>query len=329
MRRRDFVKGIVGSAVACPLFAHAQQAAMPVVAFINGGSANAEPSRVAAFRKGLSQTGYVEDQNVAVEYHWLEGHYERIPALLTEIIERHAAVIATPAFSVAALAAKAATATIPIVFSVGEDPVALGLVVSLAHPGGNATGINVFAFEIYSKRLALMHELLPKATRFAVLINPVNAVSAREVTSKALKDAARTLGLDLVFFNASTPEEIDAAFAAFAREKPDALFIGGDSYFVARQTQLATLAVRERIPTSCFVRDMAQAGLLMSYGVSNEDAFGQVGVYTGRVLKGAKPADLPVLQATKFEFVINLQTAKSLGLDVPPTLLARADEVIE
>ena len=329
MRRRDFVKGIVGSAGACPLFAHAQQAAMPVVAFINGGSANAEPSRVAAFRKGLSQTGYVEDQNVAVEYHWLEGHYERIPALLTETIERHVAVIATPAFSVAALAAKAATATIPIVFSVGEDPVALGLVVSLAHPGGNATGINVFAFEIYTKRLALMHELLPKATRFAVLINPVNAVSAREVTSKALKDAARTLGLDLVFFNASTPEEIDAAFAAFAREKPDALFIGGDSYFVARQTQLATLAVRDRIPTSCFLRDMAQAGLLMSYGVSDEDTFGQVGVYTGRILKGAKPADLPVLQATKFEFVINLQTAKSLGLDVPPTLLARADEVIE
>ena len=329
MRRRDFVKGIVGSAAACPFFAHAQQAAMPVVAFINGGSANAEPSRVAAFRKGLSQTGYVEDQNVAVEYHWLEGHYERIPALLTETIERHVAVIATPAFSVAALAAKAATATIPIVFSVGEDPVALGLVVSLAHPGGNATGINVFAFEIYTKRLALMHELLPKATRFAVLINPANVVSAREVTSKALKDAARTLGLDLVFFNASTPEEIDTAFAAFAREKPDALFIGGDSYFVARQTQLATLAVRDRIPTSCFLRDMAQAGLLMSYGVSDEDTFGQVGVYTGRILKGAKPADLPVLQATKFEFVINLQTAKSLGLDVPPTLLARADEVIE
>jgi len=329
MRRRNFIAGLASTTAGWPLAARAQQQAMPVVGFINGGSANAEPSRVAAFRKGLSQTGYVEDQNVAVEYHWLEGHYERIPALLTETIERHVAVIATPAFSVAALAAKAATATIPIVFSVGEDPVALGLVASLAHPGGNATGINVFAFEIYSKRLALMHELLPKATRFAVLINPVNAVSAREVTSKALKDAARTLGLDLLFFNASTPEEIDAAFAAFAREKPDALFIGGDSYFVARQTQLATLAVRDRIPTSCFLRDMAQAGLLMSYGVSNEDAFGQVGVYTGRVLKGAKPADLPVLQATKFEFVINLQTAKSLGLDVPPTLLARADEVIE
>jgi putative ABC transport system substrate-binding protein len=329
MRRRDFVKGIVGSAVACPLFAYAQQAAMPVVALINGGSANAPPGRLAAFRKGLSETGYVEDQNVAVEYHWLEGHYERIPALLTEIIERHVAVIATPAFTVAALAAKAATATIPIVFSVGEDPVALGPVVNLAHPGSNATGVNIFAFEIYSKRLALMHELLPKATRFAVLINPANPVSAREVTSKALKDAARTLGLDLLFFNASTREEIDAAFAAFAREKPDALFIGGDSYFAARQTQLATLAVRDRIPTSCFLRDMAQAGLLMSYGVTDEDTFGQVGVYTGRILKGAKPADLPVLQSTKFEFVINLQTAKSLGLDVPPTLLARADEVIE
>ena len=275
MRRREFITLVGGAAAPWPLAVRAQQPAMPVVAFINGGSANAETGRVAAFRKGLTETGYIEDQNVRVEYHWLEGHYERIPALLTEIIGRHVAVIATPAFTSAALAAKAAT------------------------------------------------------VRFAVLINPANVVSAREVTSKALKDAARTLGLDLVFFNASTPEEIDAAFAAFAREKPDALFIGGDSYFVARQTQLATLAVRERIPTSCFLRDMAQAGLLMSYGVSNEDAFGQVGVYTGRVLKGAKPADLPVLQPTKFEFVINLQTAKSLGLDVPPTLLARADEVIE
>jgi putative ABC transport system substrate-binding protein len=325
MRRRDFIKVIV----AWPLAAHAQQAAMPVVAFINGGSANAEPGRVAAFRKGLSEASYIEDQNVRVEYHWLEGHYERLPALLTEIVGRHVAVIATPAFTPAAIAAKAATATIPIVFSVGEDPVGLGLVVSLAHPGGNATGINVFAFEINSKRLALMHELLPKATRFAVLINPANAVSNREVNLEALKDAARTLGLDLVFFNASTAGEIDAAFAAFAREKPDALFIGGDSYFVARQTQLATLAVRDRIPASGTPRDRAQAGLLMSYGVSDDDAFGQVGVYTGRILRGAKPADLPVLQATKFEFVINLQTAKSLGLDVPPTVLSRADEVIE
>src|SRR6516164_10588526 len=233
MKRREFIALLAGLAAFWSRAVHAQQPAMPIVAFINGGSAKAEPNRGSAFRKGLSETGYVEDQNGAGEYHGLEGHYERIPALLTETIERHVAVIATPAFTAAALAAKAATATIPIVFSVGEDPVALGLVVSLAHPGGNATGINVFAFEIYSKRLALMHELLPKATRFAVLINPANAVSAREVTSKALKDAARTLGLDLLFFNASTPEEIDAAFAAFAREKPDALFIGGDSYFVA------------------------------------------------------------------------------------------------
>ena len=288
MKRREFIALLAGLAAFWSRAVHAQQPAMPVVAFINGGSANAESGRVAAFRKGLSETGYIEDQNVRVEYHWLEGHYERVPALLTEIIGRHVAVIATPAFTSAALAAKAATATIPIVFSVGEDPVALGLVVSLAHPGGNATGINVFAFEIYTKRLALMHELLPKATRFAVLINPANVVSAREVTSKALKDAARTLGLDLVFFNASTPEEIDTAFAAFAREKPDALFIGGDSYFVARQTQLATLAVRDRIPTSCFLRDMAQAGLLMSYGVSDEDAFGQVGVYIGRSRQDSK-----------------------------------------
>ncbi len=329
MRRREFI-ALLGSAPLTWLpVARAQEPVRPVVAFINGGSVNTEGGRVSAFRKGLSETGYIEEQNVTVEYHWLEGHYERLPALLTDIIGRHVAVIATPASTPAAIAAKTATATIPIVFSVGEDPVALGLVISLAHPGGNATGMNIFAFELNSKRLALMHDLLPKATRFAVLLNPANAVSTREIASKTLSDAARTLGVELLFFNASTPEEIDAVFAAFAREKPDALFIGGDSFFVARQTQLATLAVRDRIPTSCFLREMAQAGLLMSYGVSNDENFRQVGVYTGDILKGAKPADLPVLQSTKFEFVINLQTAKSLGLDVPPTLLARADEVIE
>jgi|SRR5271169_2248307 len=326
MRRRKFI-ALVGSAAAVwPLAADAQQPARPVVAFINGGAA--DPGRVSTFRKGLSETGYTEDQNVTVEYHWLEGHYEGLPALLADVIRRRVAVIATPASTPAALAAKAATATIPIIFSVGEDPVALGLVASFAHPGGNATGMNIFAFELNSKRLALMHELLPEAKRFAVLVNPGNAVSA-VVTSKAIKDAADTLGLDVFFFNANTPEEIDAAFAVFARERPDALFIVGDSFFLSRQTQLATLAVRDRIPTSGFLRDMAQAGLLMSYGVPNSDAYRQVGIYTGSILKGAKPADLPVLQSTKFEFVINLQTAKSLGLAIPPTMLARADEVIE
>jgi putative ABC transport system substrate-binding protein len=326
MRRRDFIRAIAGSAAAWPLAAHAQQPALPVVAFVQGGVASTE--RATAFRKGLSETGYVEGQNVTVEYHWLNGQYDRLSSLMADLVRRRVAVIATPATTPAALAAKAATTTIPIVFGVGEDPVALGLVASFAHPGGNATGMNIFAFELNAKRLALMHELLPKATRYAALLNPGNTVST-EVTLKTVKDAGHALGLDVSFFNAGNSEEIDVAFAAFARDKPDALFIGSDGFFAARQAQLVTLAARERIPTSCFLREMAQSGLLMSYGVPTDDIYRQVGIYTGSILRGAKPADLPVLQSTKFEFVINLQTAKSLGIDVPPTLLARADEVIE
>ena len=238
------------------------------------------------------------------------------------------AVIATPGNTPASLAAKAATATIPIVFGVAEDPVTLGLVSSLARPGGNITGINLFASEIDDKRLGLMHELLPKADRFAVLINPANPTTA-EATSKALKRAAPGLGIELVFFNATTSAEIDAAFSAIAAQRVDALFIAPDAFFGSRATQFVTLTARNRIAASCFPSEMVTAGLLMSYGTSIGDVFRQVGVYTGSILKGAKPADLPVLQSTKFEFIINLQTARSLGLDIPPTLLARADEVIE
>ena len=238
-------------------------------------------------------------------------------ALLADLIRRRVAVIATPASHPATLAAKAATSTIPIVFGVGEDPVKLGLVASLARPGGNATGVNSFSFEVDAKRLGLMHELLPKANRFAVLLNPAGASSA-EATSKALKEAAPTLGLDIVFFNATTADEIDAAFAAFARARPDALFIAGDGFFASRSVQFATLAARERIPASFSTRVLVEAGLLMCYGPDIVDTFRQVGVYTGSILKGAKPADLPVLQSTKFEFVINRQTAKSLGLEIPP-----------
>jgi putative ABC transport system substrate-binding protein len=227
-----------------------------------------------------------------------------------------------------ALPAKAATTTIPIVFAVGEDPVALGLVMSFAHPGGNATGINFFTYEVNAKRLGLMHELLPKATRFAVLLNPANAASAK-ATLKTVKEAAPALGLEMLFLNASTPAEIDAAFAALARERAEALFIAGDGWFTSRAVQLATLAVRDRIPAGYAAREMVEAGLLMSYGTHFVDTWRQVGIYTGSILKGAKPADLPVLQSTKFEFVLNLQTARSLGLDIPPTLLARADEAIE
>jgi putative ABC transport system substrate-binding protein len=280
------------------------------------------------FRKGLSQTGRNDGQNVVVEYHWLDGHYERVPVLIDDLIRRKVAVIATPANSPASLAAKSATSTIPIVFGVGEDPVALGLVASLAKPGGNATGINFFASEIDAKRLGLMHEMLPKAKRFAILLNPANAVTA-EATSKALREAAAVLGLELLFFKASTATEIEGAFTSIARERADALFIAPDAFFVSRGVQFATLTARDRLPAGAFARESAEAGVLTSYGTSIADVFRQVGVYAGSILNGANPGDLPVVQSTKFEFVLNLQTARSLGIDVPPTLLARADEVIE
>ena len=330
MRRREFITVLGSSAAAWPFTARAQQPAanVPVVTFINGRRADAGATVGAEFRKGLSQTGFTEGQDVLVEYHWLDGHYEDIPAILNEAIRRHVAVIATPANSPATLAAKAATSTIPIVFGVGEDPVALGLVASLAQPGANVTGINFFASEIDTKRLGLMHELLPKAKRFAVLINLDNSVTA-DATAKALKEVAPGLGLELLFFKGSTPAEIDAAFAAIADAQADALYVAPDAFFASRGPQLITLAARDRLPTSAFASELAKAGLLMSYGTSLADVFRQVGVYTGSILKGAKPANLPVLQSSKFEFTLNLQTAHSLGIDIPPTLLARADEVIE
>ena len=327
MKRREFITLIGGAAATWPLGVSAQQPAVPVVAFINGGGADGQATRLAGFRKGLSEAGYAQGQNVTVEYHWLEGHYERLPSLLADLVRRHVALIAT-LDTASALAAKTATTTIPIVFAVGEDPVPLGLVASLAHPGGNATGINYFAFEVNAKRLELMHELLPKATRFAMLLNPANTASS-EGTLNAVKEAAHALGLEMLFLNASTPAEIDAAFAALARERTEALFIAGDAFFTSRAVQLATLAVRDRIPASYSSREMVEAGLLMSYGTPFVDAWRQAGIYAGSILKGTKPADLPALQSTKFEFVLNLQTARSLGLDIPPTLLARADEVIE
>jgi ABC-type uncharacterized transport system substrate-binding protein len=327
MKRREFIT-LVGCAGVWPVAARAQQPALPIVGFVHGGAARAFPGRIAAFRVGLSEAGYIEGQNVLIEYHWLEGHFERLPAVMTDLVQRRVAVITTPGSTPASLAAKAATAAIPIVFGVSEDPVALNIVSSLSRPGGNATGINFFVTEIDAKRFALMHELLPKATRFAVLINPAD-VTASAATSKALKEAARTLGLDVLFFDASTPAGIDAAFAAFVRERPDALFIAPEGFFASRAVQFVTLTARDRMPASFATREMVEAGLLMSYGVNLADTFRQVGNYVGRILKGEKPADLPVLQPTKFELVINLQTARALAIDVPPTLLARADEVIE
>jgi putative ABC transport system substrate-binding protein len=328
MRRREFITLFRGTAAAAlPLGARGQQPGMPVLGLLHGASPERFAANVAAFKQGLSQTGYVEGKNVTIEYRWANGQYDQLPALAADLVRRQIAVIATPGNAPAALAAKAATNTIPIVFGVGENPVTMGLVASLAQPGGNATGFNFFANEIDAKRRGLMHELLPKAKRFAVLVNPGNAVSA-ENTSNALEEAARSLGVDIVFFKAGTPE-IDAAFAAFASERADALFIAPDGFFTSRGVQFATLAVRDRIPASCFARDMVEAGVLMSYSTSLADMFRQVGIYAGSILKDAKPAELPVLHATKFEFVINLQTARSLGVEVPPTLLARTDEVIE
>jgi len=301
---------------------------MPIVAVLSVGSPDVAAGRISAFRKGLGETGYTEDRNVQVEYHWFEGQYQHLTVVLDDLIQRHVAVMAIPGSTPISLAAKSATNTIPIVFGVGEDPVRLGLVTSFAQPGGNATGINFFGIETEAKRLGLMHDLLPKAASFAVLLNPSNP-RYNEATSKSLSEAASTLGLDIVFYKASTPGEIDAAFTAMARDRADALFIGGEALFASRSVQIATLAVRDRLPASFSSRETVQAGLLMSYGINLIDLARQVGIYTGSILKGAKPADLPVLQSTKFEFVINLQTARSLNLDIPPTLLARADEVIE
>jgi putative ABC transport system substrate-binding protein len=326
MRRREFIAGL-GCAAAWPLAARAQQPALPVVGFVYPGSADVAAGWLAAFRKGLGETGYVEGQNVTVEYHWLEGQYDRLPALMADLVRRRVAVIAT-INTPGAIAAKAATATIPIVFGVADDPVKLGLVASLARPGGNATGTNFFTNEVVAKRLALLHELVPKAERVAVLVDPAN-VPSTETTLRDVQEAARTLGLQIQVLSASTSREIDAAFATLAREHPDALFVAPEAFFNSRRVQFATLAARERIPAAYGSRIIVEAGGLMSYGTNTADSFRQVGVYAGNILKGAKPADLPVVQSTKFEFVINVGTARALGIGVPQTLLATADEVIE
>jgi len=327
MRRRGFI-ALVGAAAAWPLTARGQQPALPVIAFLNGGSEVASADRVRAFRKGLGETGYVEGQNVTIEYHWLEGQYDRQPALMADLVRRRVAVIVAGGGETVALAAKAGTTTIPIVFNVGQDPVTIGLVASLSRPGGNATGVNSFGRQANAKRLGMLHELVPKAVHVAVLANP-STVGVSEAILRDLQEAARALGLQIQVLNASTNREIDAAFAALARERPDALLVTNNGFFASRRVQLATLAARDRIPAAYGERAFVAAGGLMSYATSETDTFRQVGVYTGGILNGAKPADLPVVQSIKFEFVINLQTARLLGIDVPPGLFAIADEVIE
>jgi putative ABC transport system substrate-binding protein len=327
MRRRDFIKGIAGPAVVWPLVARAQQPTVPVVGVLDPRLPGNVQDLLRVFRQGLKDTGYVEGENLALEYRWAENQMDRLPTLAADLVRRRVAVIAaiSPA---AAVAAKAATTTLPIVFLVNEDPVRRGLVASLAHPGGNLTGINILTVEVAAKRLDLLRELMASATRVGVLVNPVNT-SVTETTLSEVADAARPMGLQIKVVNASTSGEIETAFASFMRERPDVLFVAADPYFYTRRVQFAVLAARHAMPTTYSQRDFAQAGGLMSYGTNIADAYRQIGVYAGRILKGAKPADLPVVQASKFELVINLATARALGLAVPPTLLARADEVIE
>jgi len=326
MRRRDFIKGIGGSAVAArPFIARAQQSAMPVIGFIRDGAADARYA--AGFHKGLSETGYAEGQNVTVEYHWLEGKYDHLPELVADLVRRQVAVIAalgTPPAQVA----KAATATIPIVFVVGEDPVGLGLVDSLAKPGGNVTGANIQTSEIVTKRLRLLHDLLPNAVRIAVLVNPGNA-SVIRTTVQEVQKAAPTMGLQTEIINATTVGEINKVFATLERERPDALFVAADAAFTGRRVQLVTLAAIDRIPATYPNRDYVEVGGLMSYGPDFADMFRQVGAYTGSILKGTKPADLPVLQSTKLELAINVTTAQALGVTIPAGVFSIADEVIE
>jgi len=299
-----------------------------VIGFLNSQSPDGLIDRLRGFRLGLKEAGYAEGKNVAIEYRWAENKLDRLPALATDLVRRQVAVIVAGGGTSPAIAAKAATSTIPIVFTAPEDPVRLGLVASLGRPGGNATGVNFFTGELVAKQFGLLRELMPSAVSIAVLINPANAERA-SATVADVKAAAPAMGLQIKVFNASTSREIVTAFAAIARERPDALFVGPDPYFIVRRMQLANLAARHALPAAYFARDLAEAGGLMSYGTDISDAYRQVGIYAGRILKGAKPADLPVVQSSKFELVINLATAMMLGLDVPPSLLARADEVIE
>jgi ABC-type uncharacterized transport system substrate-binding protein len=324
VRRREFITLLGGATATWPLAARAQQSAMPVIGLLDARSPGSTEGLLRAFRQGLKETGYVEAENVAFEYRWADNQIERLPALAAELARRQVSIIAASTFAVA-LAAKQATTAVPIVFIVNEDPVRLGLVASLAQPGGNATGINIFTAELTAKRLDLLRQLVPGVARVAVLVNRANATSAEST----LRDLARTAGLQIKVLNASTSAEIEATFASFKGERPDALFVGSDAYFYSRRVQLTHLASHHAIAATYAQRDFVEAGGLMSYGTNIMDAYRQIGVYAGRILKGAKPAELPVVQSSKFELVINAPTARMLGLTVPPTLIATADEVIE
>ena len=328
LRRRQFITLLGGAAAAWPLAARAQQSAMPVIGFLHPASPESYADQLRAFRQGLKEAGFVEGENVVIEYRWAEGQNDRLPALADELVRRRVAVIAATGGPNSTLAAQAATTTVPIVFVTGQDPVRLGLVTSLARPGGNLTGINFFTVELAAKRLELLRELLPGAMRIAVFVDPATA-STTESTLRDVEAAAGVMRLQIQVLKASTSREIEAAFTSFVGERPDAIFVGISAFFTARRVQLAQLAARHAVPAIYPDRLHAEVGGLISYGASLTDAYRQVGIYTGRILKGAKPADVPVVQSSKFELVINHPTARMLGLTVPPSLLARADEVIE
>jgi putative tryptophan/tyrosine transport system substrate-binding protein len=327
VKRRDFITLLTGAAAAWPLAARAQQAAMPVIGYLHVGTSAESRDRIAAFHRGLKELGFVEGRNVAVEYRWADNQFDRLPELAADLIRRGVAVIAAPAGADTTRVVKGLTTTIPIVFSTGVDPVQTGLVRSLNQPGGNATGVADVAVGVVGKRLGLLHELLPGAVRFALLVTP--GTTSGESTIAEVESAAAAIGRQIEVLSATTNLDIDAAFARLAQKRADALLVAPQILFSTRRVQLVTLAARHAVPTMFYQREYVEAGGLMSYGSSIIDRERQLGVYTGRILKGEKPTDLPILRAVKFEFVINLQTAKTIGLDVPPTLVARADEVIE
>ena len=328
IRRRDFIKAVGGIAAAWPLVARAQQAAMPVIGFLNTQSPETYVDLMRAFRQGLKDTGFSEGENLTIEYRWASNELDRLPALAAELVRRRVAAIVATGGALSGLAAKAATTTIPVVFNTGDDPIRRGLVASLARPEANVTGVGFLVVVLTEKRLELLRELVPGAVRLAALVNPAEAENT-QITLRDAETAARRFGMQLKTFQATNSDEINAAFESMGRERPDALLVAVTPFFLARRIHLAQLAAFHRIPAAYGLRDFAEVGGLMSYGASIADAYRQVGVYTGRILKGAKPADLPVVQSSKFELVINRQTAHMLGLTVPPTLLATADEVIE